>query len=212
MDFDYFLSMISRIEDAHLGGNSSHAKMIPKERELMNIDEIDTTNTRTAAVLALFYPDKHNLTNFLLILRADYDGTHSSQIGFPGGKFEKQDGNLQITALRETSEEVGVSMEQVKIMKKLTDTFIPPSNFLVSPFFGFTDKRPEFITNHEVEEIIEVQLTDLLNDDTVTYKKMSTSYMKNIEVPCYNFNNITVWGATAMMLSEIKDLIKENLH
>ena len=64
----------------------------------------------------------------------------------------------------------------------------------------------------EVEEIIEVRLTDLLNDDTVTYKKMSTSYMKNIEVPCYNFNNITVWGATAMMLSEIKDLIKENLH
>ena len=57
-------------------------------------------------------------------------------------------------------------------MKKLTDTFIPPSNFLVSPFFGFTDKRPEFKTNHEVEEIIEVRLTDLLNDDTVTYKKI----------------------------------------
>ncbi len=80
----------------------------------MNIDELDTTNTRMAAVLALFYPDKHNLTNFLLILRADYEGTHSSQISFPGGKFEKQDGNLQVTALRETYEEVGISMKQLR--------------------------------------------------------------------------------------------------
>lgn len=212
MDFDYFLSLISRMENAHLGGNLSHAKMIPKERKLINTDDLGTANPRMAGVLALFYPDKNNLTNFLLILRANYDGTHSSQISFPGGKYEKQDGNLKITALRETYEEVGISMNHITIMKKMTDTFIPPSNFLVSPFFGFTNKRPEFIPNHEVEEIIEVQLNDLLNDDLVTYKNMSTSYMKNIEVPCYKFNNLTVWGATAMMLSEIKDLIKENLH
>ena len=212
MDFDYFLSLISRFEQAHLGGNSSHAKMIPKERKLMDINDLETASPRMAAVLALFYPDKNNLTNFLLILRANYDGTHSSQISFPGGKYEKQDGDLKITALRETYEEVGISMNHINIMKKMTDTFIPPSNFLVSPFVGFTNKRPKFSTNHEVEDIIEVQLTDLLNDDLVTYKMMSTSYMKNIEVPCFKFNNLTVWGATAMMLSEIKDLIKENLH
>lgn len=212
MDFDYFLSLISRIEKAHLGGNSSHAKMMPKERKLITLGEVEKANPRIAAVLALFYPDRNNLTNFLLILRADYDGTHSSQISFPGGKYEKQDENLQTTALRETSEEVGVGVEDIKIMKRLTDTFIPPSNFLVSPFFGVTNKRPQFMTNHEVEEIIEVRLTDLLNDNMVTKKHMSTSYMENIEVPCFNFNNLTVWGATAMMLSEIKDLIKENLH
>ncbi len=212
MDFDYFLSLISRIENAHLGGFSSHAKMVPKERKLIHLDDIETANPRMAAVLALFYPDKSNLTNFVLILRANYDGTHSSQISFPGGKFEKQDENLEITALRETSEEVGVNMKNIRITKKMTDTFIPPSNFLVSPFFGFTNKRPEFSTNHEVEEIIEVKLTDLLNDESVSSKNLSTSYMENIEVPCYNFNNKTVWGATAMMLSEIKDLIKENLH
>ncbi len=212
MDFDYFLSLISRIEKAHLGGKSSHAKMIPKERKLITLGEVEKANPRIAAVLALFYPDENNLTNFLLILRADYDGTHSSQISFPGGKYEKQDENLQTTALRETFEEVGVGVEDIKIMKRLTDTFIPPSNFLVSPFFGVTNKRPEFMTNHEVEAIIEVRLTDLLNDDMVTKRHMSTSYMENIEVPCFNLNNLSVWGATAMMLSEIKDLIKENLH
>ena len=63
---------------------------------------------------------------------------------------------LQITALRETSEEVGVSMDHIRIMKKMTDTFIPPSNFLVSPFFGFTDERPEFTINHEVERLLKL--------------------------------------------------------
>ena len=212
MDFDYFLSRISRIENAHLGGVLSHAKMIPKERKLLNMTEINTISPRLAAVLALFYPDERNLTHFLLILRANYDGTHSSQISFPGGKFEQDDQDLQITALRETSEEVGVRMDHIKVMKKMTDTFIPPSNFLVSPFFGFTEKRPEFVTNHEVEQIIEVKLADLLNDSSVGSQNLTTSYMKNIDVPCFNFNNTTVWGATAMMLSEIKDLIKENLH
>jgi len=212
MDFDYFLTLISAIEKATLRGHDSHAKMIPKERRRIGPLDILSANPKKAAVLAMFYPDEFNLTHFLLILRPAYDGTHASQISFPGGKFEKQDIHLQQTALRETSEEVGVPANSVKIMKKMTDTFIPPSNFLVSPFLGVTTTRPHFRTNHEVEDLIEVKLTELLSDDSVRTQKLSTSYMKNIEVPCYVLNNMTVWGATAMMLSEIKDLIKENLH
>ncbi|MCP4883661.1 MAG: CoA pyrophosphatase [Flavobacteriales bacterium] len=212
MDFDYFLSRISRIENAPLGGAKSHIKMIPKERKLLELKDLHDQDPRLAAVLALFYPDKWNLTNFLLILRANYDGTHSSQVSFPGGKYEQHDLDLQITALRETSEEVGVEMEHIKVMKKMTDTFIPPSNFLVSPYFGFTAKRPDFVTNHEVEQIIEVKLSDLLNDSSVGTQILTTKKKKNIDVPCYSLNNTNVWGATAMMLSEIKDLIKENLH
>lgn len=212
MDFHYFLSLISKIEKAQLGGLDSQAKMIPKERKLLSLNDVKLSNPRKAAVLALFYPDKNNLTKFLLILRADYKGTHSSQIGFPGGKYETEDGSLEVTALRETSEEVGIIMDRIELLKKMTDTYIPPSNFLVSPYLGLSHNRPEFITNHEVEEIVEVALADLLSDQTVSSKNLSTSYMKNIEVPCFRLNNRTVWGATAMMLSEIKDLIKENLH
>ena len=179
---------------------------------MINLSDIHTANPKKAAVLALFYPDHNNMTNFLLILRAHYEGTHASQIGFPGGKFETPDENLERTALRETSEEVGIDVEHISIRKKLTDTFIPPSNFLVSPYFGCTAKTPEFKTNHEVEDIIEVKLTDLLNEASVSTKNLTTSYMKNIEVPCFILNDKIVWGATAMMLSEIKDLIKANLH
>jgi len=110
--------------------------------------------------------------------------------------------------LRETFEEVGVEIKDVIIKKQMTETFIPPSNFLVSPFIGIINKTPTFRQNHEVKKIIEVKLTDLLNNNTITTKNLSTSYMKNINVPCFKLNNYTVWGATAMMLSEIKDLLK----
>lgn len=212
MEFDYFLSLISTIEDQQLGGFHSHSKMIPKERKLLKKIELESAHPRKAAVLALFYPDESNLTNFLLILRASYDGTHSSQISFPGGKYELTDNDLEYTALRETAEEVGINMADIAIKRQLTDTYIPPSNFLVSPFIGLTDSRPVFETNHEVEDLLEVKLTDLLNEDSVNTENLSTSYMKNIDVPCFNLNKKVVWGATAMMLSEIKDLIKANLH
>ena len=212
MEFDHFLSLISKLNRSERNGVRSHLKMIPKERQMPNLDEIQNKEIKRAAVLALFYPGNKNETLFLLTLRANYHGTHAAQISFPGGKFEESDQSLKKTALRETYEEVGVSMDQVIIKTKLTDTYIPPSNFLVRPYLGFTTRKPEFITNHEVEQVIEVKLTDLLDDSMVTTKNLTTSYMKNIDVPCFRFNNQTVWGATAMMLSEIKDLIKENLH
>jgi len=212
MEFDQFLSLIPKLEDSNPGGFKSHLKMIPKERIIPAPDAIRDRNPKKAAVLALFYPDKHNETIFLLILRADYDGTHAAQIGFPGGKFEKEDLKLKTTALRETFEEVGVRMDEVKVKKRLTDIFIPPSNFIVSPYLGIVEFTPEFNINEEVKEVIEVKLVDLLNESFVSTKNLTTSYMQNIDVPCFKLNKHIVWGATAMMLSEIKDLIKEHLY
>lgn len=90
----------------------------------------------------------------------------------------------------------------------MSETFIPPSNFLVSPYVGVLPYTPIFKFNNEVEKIIEVKLLDLLNENFVTSKKITTSYMEKINVPYYKLNGYTVWGATAMMLSEIKDLLK----
>ena len=208
MEFESFLSLISKIDQGKLQGILSHKKMTPKERSNFSQKELLLLKPKKAAVLALFYPDIHNETNFLLTLRASYEGTHASQISFPGGKFDVSDVNLKNTALRETYEEVGIAADQIQILKQMSDTFIPPSNFLVSPFIGIHYGTPKFNFNHEVEAIIEVKLTDLLNDKTITTKKLSTSYMKNIDVPCYMLNNYVVWGATAMILSEIKDFLK----
>jgi len=212
MEFDQFLSLISKLKASNIGGFSSHSKMIPKERVVHNQDEIENKNPKKAAVMALFYPGALSETMFLLILRADYDGTHSAQIGFPGGKYEKSDRQLETTALRETYEEVGVTMDQIKVKKRMTDIYIPPSNFMVRPYLGVIESTPTFKTNEEVDDIIEVRLADLLDEAYVSSKNLTTSYMEKIDVPCFEFNNHTVWGATAMMLSEIKDLFLDQLR
>jgi 8-oxo-dGTP pyrophosphatase MutT (NUDIX family) len=208
MNFTKFTSQLQNIEKATLGGLESQFRLAPKMRLKYSQDKIDAAQPKEASVLALFYPNSNNETHFLLTLRASYKGTHSAQISFPGGKIEPSDPDKQHSAKREAFEEVGIKIEDINIIKQLTDSYIPPSNFLVTPFIGVIDYTPTFTTNHEVEEIIEVKLSDLLDDKNITIKNMNTSYMNEIDVPCFKLNNYIVWGATAMILSEIKDLIK----
>jgi 8-oxo-dGTP pyrophosphatase MutT (NUDIX family) len=209
MIFSDFINQIEKLQNKSLGGLTSQMKLAPKLRTQFSQELIDSKNPRRAAVLALFYPNRNNQTCFLLTERASYKGAHSAQISFPGGKTEKKDSSFEITALRETFEEVGVISEEIKIIRQLSDSYIPPSNFLVAPFIGMLKEKPNFSPNHEVANIIEVLITDLLNDNNLTSVEMETSYMKNTNVPCFKLNNYIVWGATAMMLSEIKDLFKE---
>ena len=208
MDFNSFLTHISGLQNKPLGGIDSQFKMAPDIRKEIDFGSIVKPDAKSAAVLALFYPHKDNETYLLLTQRASYNGTHSAQISFPGGKIEKSDPNLAYTAVRETYEETAVPMSDVSIIKELTKTYIPPSNFWVSPFIASIQYRPEFIANHEVSTLIEVKLSDVLDDNAVVIKNMSTSYMKSVDVPCFKLNNYVVWGATAMILSEIKDYLK----
>jgi len=210
MKFDIVLESISKIENISLPGQGSHFKMVPPFRqELIKRQGEKIKNAKQSAVLALLYPDVMKETRIVLILRKAYEGVHSGQISFPGGRVEEHDNSLEHTALRETYEEVGVPMENVHVIKTLTDVYIPPSNFFVQPFLGFSRSMPQFTRQEdEVEEILEVRLLDLLNDDHLITKSVSTSYKINVEVPAFNLNGHVVWGATAMMLSEIKDLLK----
>ena len=210
MNFNDFTQKINQFQRSELGGLDAQFKMAPKLRLRYNADKIKANNPRKAAVLALFYPNNKNETTFLLTQRASYKGTHSAQISFPGGKIEKTDKNLKETALREAFEEVAIQPNSVQVFRELTDVYIPPSNFLATPFLGFVNEQPQFLLNHEVEELIEVRLSDLLNEASFTMVTMNTSYMKNAKVPCYKLNDYIVWGATAMMLSEIKELIQSN--
>lgn len=209
MDFSDFKNKITQLKTHPLGGINSQFKLVPEMRINISEEQIKSNNPRKAAVMALFYPNKREKATFLLTQRASYKGTHSAQISFPGGKYDQQDITMQETALRELEEEVGVLRNSVKIIRKLSETYIPPSNFMVTPFIGFLDKKPKLLANNEVAELIEIEATELLNEKNITSTVMETSYMKEIEVPCFKFSNYVVWGATAMMLSEIKDLIKE---
>ncbi len=194
-------------------GEASHYKMEPEVRkQLRQSKKHNVRQAKKAAVLALFYPAPDHATQLLFILRKRYPGVHSNQVGFPGGKVEEEDLDLMETAKRETYEEVGVDPGSVEIVKSLSKVYIPPSNFLVQPFLGILEHPTSFIMDtKEVEEIIEVGLTDLLNPDNLMMQQLTTSYARKIEVPAFKLKGHTVWGATAMMLSEIKDLIEKVL-
>lgn len=208
MNFLDFKNKIAALKTKALGGLNAQFKLAPKLRLQYDADKVRANNPIKAAVLALFYPNAEGKTCFLLTQRASYNGTHSAQISFPGGKIDKTDENSKKAALRETFEEVGVIESSVNVIRELTDVYIPPSNFLATPFIGFVDKKPVFDLNYEVDKTIEVLISDLLNDSNITSVNMSTSYMDNANVPCFKLNDYIVWGATAMILSEIKELLK----
>ncbi len=209
MDFKHFKNSVSRLSDLALGGLDAQFELAPKFREKYSREFIVARNAKKAAVLALFYPNTQGETCFLLTLRANYNGTHASQISFPGGKFDDSDDSLKTTALREAQEEVGIQPDGVRIFKQITDVYISPSNFLVTPFLGLLNYTPILTKNEEVEDNIEVLLKDLLDENALSTTIVTTSYAKNIPVPCFNLSNFIVWGATAMMLNEIKVLLKE---
>ena len=208
MDFQYFLKFIPDLVQAQLSALASHEKMMPLERkELLSKMNLEEKNPRKAAVTMLFYP-KSQETHLVLIVRNSYDGVHSAQIAFPGGKFEPEDIDLRITALRETEEEIGVSRSKIEIIKAFTSLYIPPSNFMVHPFLGICKEEIHFVPDPiEVAAIIELPLADFRNDAIVSVENLSTSYATNIEVPAFKIEGHIVWGATAMMLSELKDVL-----
>ncbi|TLP81656.1 NUDIX hydrolase [Maribacter sp. ACAM166] len=213
MDFDFFEEQVSKIKNLPLPGEASQYKMAPKGRieDLKKIN-LEKKNPRKAAVMALFYPAVSKETNLLLILRKTYNGVHSNQVGFPGGKVEQSDADLMATALRETQEEVGVEPIDVTVLKELSEIFIPPSNFIVQPFIGlYKNPKPFIKQDDEVELILEVPLLHFLDETKIINKKITTSYAIDVEVPAFKLNGYIVWGATAMMLSEIKELIKQVL-
>ncbi|MGM5470045.1 NUDIX hydrolase [Flavobacteriaceae bacterium LMO-SS05] len=213
MNFDTFLESISKIENIELPGQSSQVKMSPPFRlEFMELQREAMKTSKKAGVLALFYPNSKGETYLILILRKTYKGVHSAQVGFPGGKREKIDTSIECTATREAFEEIGVPPQHVKILRALTELYIPPSNFTVYPFLGIAKTTPHFnIQEDEVEDVIEVSLSHFLNEHNIITTSVSASYNKNVEVPAFKLNGYIVWGATAMMLSELKDLLKQLL-
>lgn len=166
-------------------------------------------DARQAGVLALFYP-KGQDWHIVLIERASSHPAdrHGGQISFPGGKYEETDGSLANTALREAEEEVGVPAGKVELIGQLTELYIPVSNFLVSPHVGYATTAPRFRAQaHEVQSILEVPFSLLQRAETRQETDLRiTGNITLRDVPFYNVFGKVVWGATAMMLSELLEL------
>jgi 8-oxo-dGTP pyrophosphatase MutT (NUDIX family) len=209
MNFNLFFNAISTISEVDLPALSSHLKMAPLERiESLENKQDFIDSARKAAVMMLFYP-KGDVAHLVLIVRNSYPGVHSSQIAFPGGKVEKVDLDLQETALRETFEEIGIPTDKINVVRSFSSIYIPPSNFIVYPFMGISATELDFVLQEEeVAGIIEMPVAMLLDDSIIAHKILDTSYANAIEVPVFQIQEHAVWGATAMMLSELKDVLK----
>lgn len=167
----------------------------------------DTSNAKIGAVLIALYPD-NGVIRTVLMKRPDYDGTHSGQISFPGGKVEDVDEDIIATALREAEEEVNIKPDDVTVIGQLTELYIPPSNFLVHPVLGILNKAPDLVPDqHEVESIHTPKVDYLLREDIIDETDILLSTGFKFKTPSFKVDGHTVWGATAMIIAELRELL-----
>jgi len=211
MLFSEFKKYIPIIQNASLGGLEAQFLLAPTYRKKYDLDLIQATAPTLASVLILFFANEKNQTSFVLTERANYNGHHAKQISFPGGKKNTNDIDLIRTAIRETREEIGLEVIPTQIFKQLTNIFIPPSNFLAHPFLAVYDAKPNFKKNYEVESILTPTIEELVDNTNIQERKVAIASGKLITTPCFVFDNMVVWGATAMMLSELRELLLRSI-
>ncbi len=202
MEFEQIIKKIERMLKNPLPGRTGQMMMSPKPVDESRFAAYEPKNPRKGAVLMLFYPDE-NQSLVPFIKRPSYEGVHSGQVAFPGGKWEKEDEDLSHTALREAEEEIGIAQEKVKLIGRLSDLFIPPSNFLVSPFIGYLEDKPDFNPDpFEVERIINCPVHQLTDVSIRKEGEITVRDKYQLRAPYFDIDNEMVWGATAMMLGE----------
>ncbi|WP_321279619.1 CoA pyrophosphatase [Marinifilum fragile] len=203
-DLEQFTQQLNNELNNSLPGFDAQKIMSPSIREHA-LKKSDPSIARDSSVLLLFYP-KDGQLHLPFIKRTSGNTSHSGQISLPGGKYEESDSNRTVTAIRETNEELGVECKKIKILGFLTELYIPVSNFMVLPVLGYCKERPDFKLNtFEVEEVIEMPVQELLSKENIS----KFSFTKNeltIHAPYFDAKGHKVWGATAMILSELREV------
>ena len=207
MSANFITSLSNRLSRTLPGKEAQYKMMITP---MLPFPKINFDKERIpASVLILLFP-KNNEWYFFLTKRTDTVDHHKGQISFPGGVVEKGE-TLEAAALRETDEEIGVKIDKIQIIGPLSSFYIPVSGFKLFPFIGWTKEEPEtFIHDKEVDKIFSVSVkTFMLNKTQKTKKDTLRGFPVNI--PYFDLNNEIVWGATSMILSEFKAVLKDIL-
>jgi len=192
----------------NLPGEIAHLEMFPL-RPLTSESLPKATDYRLSGVMALLYPHESSF-RMILTERQTYDGKHSGQMSFPGGKLEPYETTSLQAALRETFEEIGIDPDTIEVVGQLSDVFIPVSNFLVHPFVGFLEKEPTYkLDVREVKNVITFEISELLKTENrieTIIELGNGATMKG--VPAFFLGERVVWGATALMLNEIRFILQ----
>jgi len=203
MDFKKVIKKLELALKEPLPGRYGQITMAPLPVDEKRFVENIRPDYRKGAVLMLFYPDRDKQTFVPFIKRPTYPGVHSGQIAFPGGKMEDSDKDLSETALREAEEEIGVDASKIELIGNLSDLYIPPSNFMVSPYIGITFEKPDFRPDpEEVVRIINCPMHLILDKSIRKSGMVKGSGGLRLNAPYFDIGSEMVWGATAMILGE----------
>ena len=178
-----------------------------REEELMQRDT--DLPSRKSAVLILFNPFSTELS-IIITKRSSRLKVHRGQVSLPGGSVDKNDADAEATALRETWEEIGIPSNDVEVIGQLSGIYIPPTNFDIVPVIGFLKRKPNYNINpDEVAEVVEVPLSQLMKPENIKRKVFYTSSSgEDRKAPYYDVMGLEIWGATAMILSELVEIVK----
>ena len=205
MDFQRFITQLKITINNDLPGEESHQKMRVIYDQSIELP-FSKINSIPAAVLILLYLADNEIY-FFLTKRTNELKHHKGQISLPGGT---QEGNEKLidTALRETQEEISINKTSISIIGTITPLFVPVTGFMIYPFIGYShnklEPKPDPV---EVATIFSVNISDLLNEENRTTEQRNIRGY-DVQVPYFKLNDYQVWGATSMILSEFRDLIK----
>ena len=200
---DFFARHLQDLQQAPLPGLDVHTRVLfPYRQDLIN--RYPDIRYRPAAVLVLVYPGAKEWES-VLIKRYVYDGVHSGQMAFPGGKTDPGDRDAVDTALREAYEEVNIRPEEVHVIRSLTPIKIPVSRFEVTPVWGYSHRRPDFRPQPgEVAQIVTIPWRYLMEAPW----QMEERLYEDRVYPVYYlpWKGEKIWGATAMVIAELREI------
>ena len=206
MELDLIKLTAALLED--LPGEAAQFRMAPLARKRISEMPLGDTSIRRAAVMIpLFRSKKQDC--LLLTVRSTYEGVHSGQVSFPGGKFDENEIDPIHVALREMEEEVGIKAEQVQIIGMLSPLYIPVSKMHVQPVIAWVHDTNWMANTYEVAQLLEVPIHHFLQTNVIKKKIMEFSPGIPVEVPYFDIQGHVVWGATAMIISELLSVIEK---
>jgi 8-oxo-dGTP pyrophosphatase MutT (NUDIX family) len=198
-----------RLTNHPLPGQDAQYIMAGENIKHKKINLSALSNYKKSAVCLLFYP-KAGEVCFVLIKRPATHQYHAGQIALPGGSCDG-DETCEQTALRELFEETGVVINLQHVIGRLTPLYIPVSNFYIQPIVACINAVPLFNPHtDEVVELIEYKLKDILDESIVAETTVNLMQGIKIKAPYFNVQGNVLWGATAMLLSEVKQLLIQN--